>query len=261
MSDKLAIITPVFNGEDFVSDCINSVRFSNCGNNLEIIHIVVDDGSTDNSWKIIDDADVRNGIKIKLDKNYGGSYARNTAIARTDANYIFCLDADDVVFQHSFVNLFDFMKLNNFDWVYGDFLKSDKNLKYLTGQDYWGTEFESIDQVLTAMFSGEHFFQQNCMYTRKAFEASGGFNENYRHFQDFELFTRMLIAGYHPKHLRGPLYIHRFHDNNLSKIRGAQDNPELHKQDIRDLFSAMKTELESKLNPEQLAKINKFISD
>ena len=45
---KIAVITPVFNGERFIAECIKSVDLAITGNDFVIEHVIVDDGSTDN---------------------------------------------------------------------------------------------------------------------------------------------------------------------------------------------------------------------
>lgn len=52
MNYKISIIVPVYNTEKYISECINSL-LSQTYNNYEII--IIDDGSTDNSYKICKD--------------------------------------------------------------------------------------------------------------------------------------------------------------------------------------------------------------
>lgn len=90
---KYSIIIPVFNIEDYLPECIESVlnqRYQ-C---LEII--LVDDGSTDGSGKICDEymnKDAR--IKVIHQQNKGQSSARNRAIQLAEGEYIIWLDGDD----------------------------------------------------------------------------------------------------------------------------------------------------------------------
>lgn len=256
--NKIAVITPVYNSENFIKQCLSSVALSNIdGFSLE--HIVVDDGSTDHSWEIIQ-ATRSPYLKIfHLDKNSGGSIARNFGIKQTDADWLFCLDADDVIFQNSLKSLWELSKKQSADWIYGDFIRTNENLGYLIGEDYYGFDFSSPAQLLTSMLLGEHFFQQNCFYHRNLFESVDGFDENKKHAQDFDLFLRFTIKNILPKYYPCPLYLHRFHPDNLSKKSGREYDFEKHKEDIGNLYREYESEIKKILHREQLDRINTFL--
>lgn len=93
---KYSIITPVYNRADCVARCIDSVIL-NLKWNVEIEHIVVDDGSYDSTASIVQEyANNNSHINfIKLDKNRGTNAARNTAIAVAKGEYCVILDSDD----------------------------------------------------------------------------------------------------------------------------------------------------------------------
>lgn len=91
----VSVIMPVYNAGKFVDKAITSI-LRQTYNNLEII--VVDDGSTDDSLKILNKyakADKRVKI-IALDKNCGPSYASNLAIKKASGVYLARMDADDI---------------------------------------------------------------------------------------------------------------------------------------------------------------------
>ena len=69
----ISIIVPVFNIEDYIAECIESIRKQTC-HNLQII--LVDDGSSDNSGKICDAyAQTDRRIEVIHQKNQGVSVA------------------------------------------------------------------------------------------------------------------------------------------------------------------------------------------
>lgn len=257
---KIAVITPVFNGEKFLIECIKSVALSVTNNNFVIEHIVVDDCSTDSSWKIIQDAKSFRIRPFHLEKNSGSSTARNYGVKQTNADFLFCLDVDDVIFQNSLRSLFEFIQRQNSDWIYGDFLGANENLSYLLGQDYYGYHFDNSGDLLSSIFLGEHFFQQNCFYKKKIFDTVGGFDEKIRLYQDLDLFIRFALAGYIPKYLSAPLYLHRFHENNLSKVYGRENNFSAHKEDLKTLYENYKKSLETTLVSKQLEIIQNFLN-
>ena len=93
---KYSIITPVYNRADCVARCLDSV-IRNLQWGIDLEHIVVDDGSHDDSPKIVQEyADKYSHIKfIPFPKNRGTNAARNAAIAAAKGDYCIILDSDD----------------------------------------------------------------------------------------------------------------------------------------------------------------------
>lgn len=85
---KFSIIIPVYNVEKYIGKCLDSVM-SQTYNDYEIL--VIDDGSTDNSKKIVKE------YKVKLieSNHVGVSEARNIAIKKAKGDYLVFLDSDD----------------------------------------------------------------------------------------------------------------------------------------------------------------------
>lgn len=109
MSIKLSIVIPVYNSEKYIKDCLKSFCYE-IKKNVEVI--IVDDFSKDSSLKICQEFIKRfNFIKlIRIDKNQGVSYARNTGIKNSKGKYLCFLDSDDKLLSGSIKNI-----LNNID--------------------------------------------------------------------------------------------------------------------------------------------------
>lgn len=86
----VSIIMPVYNSEKYVSDAIESV----CNQSYKTWELlIVNDGSTDHSSKIIDDyAKKDSRIKVFHRINEGVSMARNYALDKCNGNYITFID-------------------------------------------------------------------------------------------------------------------------------------------------------------------------
>ncbi len=93
----ISVIIPVYNTEEYVSDCLNSL-ISQTEKNIEIL--AVDDGSTDNSLKILQQyAASHPNVKVFSQKNAGPGVARNLALRRAKGKYIMFCDSDDMYKQ------------------------------------------------------------------------------------------------------------------------------------------------------------------
>lgn len=222
--------------------------------------MLVDDCSTDGSFEVLEKNTREDTRVFRLETNSGSSTARNFGISQTDADFIFCLDQDDVLFQNSLKTLLNSIQINNVSWVYGDFLRSSKNLSYHIGDDYFGYQFANPSELLTSIFLGEHFFQQNSLYSKELFEKNGGFDKDILTYQDLDLCIRFALAGENPLYLPGPLYIHRLHENNLSKVSGREGNLLAHKDDLKQLYQVYARALKEKVNSFQMEKITSFLS-
>lgn len=92
--DKISVIVPVYNAEKFIDKCIESVINQTY---KEIELILVNDGSKDNSLKILQKYEKQypKMIKVFNQDNQGAGAARNLGIKNVSGKYIFFLDSDD----------------------------------------------------------------------------------------------------------------------------------------------------------------------
>ena len=93
MNPTFSIIIPVYNAEKNISCIVNQIT-NITFTDYELI--LVNDGSTDVSKKILDSINNKN-IKVIHQKNSGPSLARNTGIKKSSGEYILFFDADDII--------------------------------------------------------------------------------------------------------------------------------------------------------------------
>ncbi|MDR2547880.1 MAG: glycosyltransferase [Lachnospiraceae bacterium] len=106
----ISIIIPVYNVEAYVGKCLDSV-LSQTYKNLEVL--VIDDGSTDNSRKIVKEYEKRDSrIRLFSQKNYGVSSALNVGLENFTGDWLGFVDSDDWIEP----NMFEVL-LNNIDGV------------------------------------------------------------------------------------------------------------------------------------------------
>ncbi len=115
----ISVIVPVYNVENYLSRCIDSI-LNQTYTDYELI--LVDDGSTDNSGKICDDyAEKKSNIKVIHQKNGGLSSARNTGTDNSKGSYITFIDSDDLVSNTYLETLFELLKKYDADISCCDF--------------------------------------------------------------------------------------------------------------------------------------------
>jgi glycosyltransferase involved in cell wall biosynthesis len=113
---KVSVIIPVYNQAKFVARSIKSV-LEQTYNDFEVI--VVNDGSTDNSHRIIEA--FGDQISYLHQQNKGPSSARNAGITASRGKYIAFLDSDDYFMKRNLEIKMSFLESNpRADWIYSD---------------------------------------------------------------------------------------------------------------------------------------------
>ena len=150
----VSVIMPVYNGDQFLDRSIKSV-LNQTFNNFE--YIIINDGSTDDSQKIIESYKDSRIKLINYSKNMGISFALNNGLNVAEGNYIARQDQDDVSFPDRFMLQIEFLENNNnIDLVDTNFIFIDENDKYI--HDYEKRYFRP-DETLSHLFFYEMGFE------------------------------------------------------------------------------------------------------
>lgn len=126
---SLTVIVPVYNGENFIKDCINQLSNQSL-RNIEII--IVNDGSTDNTAKLLNELTLNNkNFKVIHQINGGVSKARNVGISQANGQYIGFVDVDDCYDEDMFEILYKHANINKLDIVSMDVIGAPNELTIL----------------------------------------------------------------------------------------------------------------------------------
>ncbi len=186
---QISIIIPVYNGAKTLDACLNSI-FENHGVDFEVI--VVDDGSTDETSKILHKYPCR---IVTLPENRGRGFARNRGIEEARSPYLLFTDADCIVASDwAQTALAQFSKIMEMDPsiaaaegrilpMKGFFNKCDAYAAYGYNQD------------LKPHYTN-HFCTANIIVDKKKLMQAGLFNERMPNLEDRDLGFRLLDCGY-----------------------------------------------------------------
>ena len=166
---KLSIIIPVYNTEQTLGRCINSVLQSSL-NNFEII--LINDGSTDNSANICESYknNYPQQIQVIHQKNQGLSAARNAGLDISKGQYVTFIDSDDYISKDLYCHLLEQLNVNhNIDLLEYSLVKETQNnteilfnfkdFIYRNHRSYW---------IKTHAYT--HAFAWNKIYKRELFK-------------------------------------------------------------------------------------------
>lgn len=189
---KVSIIIPVYNGEKYIKECLDSV-LSQTYQNIEIL--IINDGSTDNTSKILGEYPNKK-IKVISQDNNGVSAARNNGIKNASGDYITFLDIDDLLIETYINELVENLQKNKLDLLktsYSNFVYNKNEVEKISYfKDYYKEiKKEEIDDI----FIDTPKFNSSCMQlinSKLIKENNILFNEELGYGEDF-LFTYSLF--------------------------------------------------------------------
>lgn len=166
MNKELSIIVPVYNVEKYLDKCLGSLIRQDI-KNYEII--VVNDGTKDNSQKIIDKYVEKYPkiVKSFIKENGGLSDARNYGIKKAKGKYITFVDADDYVEDNCYTKILELANRDNSDLIVSDleyyWENNEKNPLYKKGLE------KVNDNINKALFLSP-LFSWNKVYKKELFD-------------------------------------------------------------------------------------------
>lgn len=127
---KSSVIIPVFNAEETISYCLDSI-FNQTYQDFEII--LINDGSTDSTQKIIDKYKKQYPEKFKVfnQKNSGIAITRNNGIKYSSGKYLFFIDNDDYIDSNYLETFINEIERNTFDIIIGGYRRVTEEGKIL----------------------------------------------------------------------------------------------------------------------------------
>ena len=202
----ISVVMPVYNGEMFLSDSIESVLNQTF---TDFEFIIINDGSIDGTLKIIRGYS-DNRIKfVDNGANNGLTVALNKAIGMARGEYIARQDADDISLPHRF-----------HDQV--SYLDNHADVALLGSSVYHINEWGEIcGRAIAPVKPGGKLTKSNwfchgaTMFRKNVFNEMGCYNPIMKYSQDYELWLR-IARNHRVINLPQPLYKLRFHENNIS---------------------------------------------
>lgn len=124
MRKKISIIIPVYNCEKYIHETINSI-LNQTYKNVELI--LVNDGSTDNSYKICEEYKENTNVKILNQTNFGAPAARNKGLENATGEYIMFFDSDDILKSDAIEKMVNKIEKEKSDLVIGEVININED--------------------------------------------------------------------------------------------------------------------------------------
>jgi glycosyltransferase involved in cell wall biosynthesis len=206
---SVSVIIPTYNRAEFVCQTIENV-FQQTFQDFEII--IVDDGSTDNTLEKL--AAFGEKIRVITQANAGAAAARNRGASVANGEMIAFQDSDDVWKPTKLEKQVKVLRdagpnvsccLCNAEMHFADRTTTSFELAWLQ-PDVESGLWTNVAEVLSTTFV---LFNQCSLIRSEAFKKIGGFDEQYRYMEDYDLPLRLSLEGRSWAFVREPLVIWR----------------------------------------------------
>ena len=209
----ISVLMSVYNGELCLAEAIESI-LNQTFRDFEFL--IINDGSTDSSWEIIQRyAEKDQRIVPITQENIGLTKSLNKGILIAKGEFIARQDSDDLSLPKRFDKQLPWVKDRGYDLCCSrTWLLERKRATPNLG--YW------LPKGLV-MLRQNPFIHGTYLMRKESINKLGGYNENYRFAQDYELITRWLGAGLIVKYLKECLYqTHQFSNSISQEKRSKQ---------------------------------------
>lgn len=204
---KISVIIPCYNCANTIKETLYSI-YNQTYRNIEII--AINDGSTDNTWEVLQELKNENNSEIQLQiytqNNKGQSNTRNNGTQKATGDYLLFLDADDIIentYLEKCTNAFD----------------NNKKLKLVYSKaQFFGALNE---EWKLPKFNLKNFLLDNCIYITALirttdFKEVGGFDESLDYYEDWELWIKLINSNEEVYQIPEFLFKYRKHNDKSS---------------------------------------------
>jgi len=222
---------PVYNGEKYLEETINSV-LNQSYKNFEFI--IVNDGSRDSSMQVVNKYSGNKQVKIYEKENTGVAHTRNFALTKCKGDYVAFIDQDDLWEKDYLENQINTLEVNNADIIYSNGKVIDKNGEFI--RELYTSSYFHEDTLLKLITHNYIMSPTQVVSKLKIVKKVGGFYEpkNGSGPDDWGLWLRLKINNEKIVYNKSKLVNYRLHDSNNSYNRLAMEEAKL--ELIVDIF-------------------------
>lgn len=183
---KISVIMPVWNGAKYLRAAIDSILHQTFS---DFEFIIINDGSTDDSLKIINNYHDPRIVLLNQD-NQGVTKTLNNGLRIAKGEYIARMDADDISEPDRFAKQAAFLEANLAIALCGSRAKAiDKDGKFLKNFDYPPLTHQDIEKYF--IFHNP-FIHSSVMFRKAIIETIGNYDETIPRAQDYEFWSRII---------------------------------------------------------------------
>lgn len=208
---KVSLIVPIYNSQNYLEKCIKSLL----NQTLKDIQIIlINDGSTDGSEKIIKSFDDERIVYISKN-NEGIGKTRNLGIDKATGEFLAFVDSDDYLNEHFCEYMYQKAVNDDCDLVVCDFFEDRNTLVGIKFKDFKDTNLRETPELINYINLGPC----NKLYKKSLFDdKSNRFEENLK-YEDAPFVVKMLLSANKIGKVNDYLTYYVIHSNSETTIR------------------------------------------
>ncbi|MDI6733464.1 MAG: glycosyltransferase family 2 protein [Planctomycetota bacterium] len=210
---KVSVIMSVYNTEKFLKEAVDSILTQTF---KDFEFIIINDGSTDKTQKIIESYNDNRIIILNNNQNIGASASRNKGLEIARSEYIARMDADDISLPDRLTKQVEFLdKYKNIGYVSNFFFYTREDGSKINIVEVPTTNEEIQKASVNSSFSfndGSSMFRKTCQ------KEVGLYRPEFKTFEDYDFGLRF-SEKFEMAIIPEPLYKRRIHLNSLSMSR------------------------------------------
>lgn len=187
---SIAFIVPSYNRAEYIAESIATIT---CQMRPQDSLTVVDDGSTDDTERVVRDLGVPN-LTFLRQENAGKSVALNRALAVTHSDYVWICDDDDLLRPNIVERFVKRIEAEDVDIVFGRYtrFRMEDGVRTEMGTGYWpDLSFGTINRHILE----DAFIMHNATLVRRnVYEEAGYFDPAMLRSQDYAMFTKLALT-------------------------------------------------------------------
>ena len=205
------VLLPVYNAEKYLAEAIESI-LNQTFSNFELL--IINDGSTDESLKVIQSYNDERIRLLNLEQNVGLVNALNIGLNEVHSEFIIRADADDICLPNRFKEQVSYMLENQQIGACGSWFDNMDN----TGEKKGGARYEPLEETIRL----KHLYQIHISHGTAIIRASVlrkndiSYSSDFNHAEDYDIFDRISEVS-QLANIQQVLYVVRLHDSNVSK--------------------------------------------
>jgi glycosyltransferase involved in cell wall biosynthesis len=206
---KVSVLMPMFNSEKYIGMAVESI-LNQTFKDFELI--ILNDGSTDNSKKIVESYSDSRIILIENTQNQGLARTRNRLISEAKGAFLAWLDSDDIALPQRLQIQVDFLEKNPNHALVASWARIIGSNNLPTG-NFVKSYIPNTD--LSALLLFVNYIVQSSVMLRRNLLPDEHYNLDFPPTEDYELWVR--IAKKHPIAILNDILVdYRVHDSNIS---------------------------------------------
>jgi glycosyltransferase involved in cell wall biosynthesis len=207
----VSVLMPNYNCENYLPEAIESI-LNQTYRNFEFI--IVDDSSTDNSWKIIQDY-VKKDKRIRAfrnEKNSGVTVTLNNGLKHCKGEFIARMDSDDFVSSSRFERQISLLERKNADICSTNLCFVSSNGAIIGKRNY-------SDDISKVIFFESPICHASVLMKKELFDKFGVYNNSFNSAEDYDLWFRFYSNGAKFVLLKDYSYFYRQHGNTVKQLK------------------------------------------